>query len=73
MNRFFLVRNRAQDKQKGWSAPCNWCAVHDRLFTEPNPEHPGYRRYLQIEAPMHYLDAIKLATDLNKNWSLRHD
>jgi len=41
-------------------------SIMDREQTEPNPKHPGYKRYKIIESGLYYIDAYKKCVILNQ-------
>lgn len=44
----------------------NDCSIMDKHQLEPNPEHPGYKRYKIIESGLNYLDAYPKMLKLNE-------
>lgn len=42
------------------------CSIMDRHQFEPNPEHPGYKRYKVIESGLTYFDAYPKMQKLNE-------
>lgn len=44
------------------------CSIMDKHQLEPNPEHPGYKRYKTIESGLTYLDAYPKMLKLNEEY-----
>lgn len=48
------------------------CSIMDKHQLEPNPEHPGYKRYKIIESGLNYLDAYPKVLKLNEEHNCGH-
>jgi len=44
------------------------CSIMDKHELEPNPEHPGYKRYKFIESGLTHLDAYPKMLKLNEEY-----
>ena len=44
------------------------CSIMDKHQFEPNPEHPGYKRYKIIESGLTYFDAYPKMLKLNEEY-----
>lgn len=44
------------------------CSIMDKHQTEPDPKHPGYKRYKIVESGLNYLDASPKIRKLNEEY-----
>lgn len=70
-NRFEIYRPKQAptrwDGNQVYPMSRNDCSIMDKEQQEPNPEHPGYKRYKIIESGLNYLDAYPKVKKLNED------